>query len=80
MFNSENARARLESGFWERLRQETMDYDTMVKFIPSNFSLSEDGKIATCDHCEDEFDVDKGVAKLVNHLQRNHAGYIIEEE
>lgn len=68
------------SGGWEALRQETLPYDQVVEVIPDNFSLDENCETATCDHCDDEFEVDKGLARLVNHLQNNHCDSILNSE
>lgn len=68
------------SGGWEALRQQTMPYDEIVNVIPDNFSLDEAGKWATCEHCKDEFDIDRGLSRLVQHLQNNHCGSIINSE
>lgn len=79
MFNKENASFRLQTGFWDVYRQEVMSYDEIASFIQYNFDL-DDNDVATCIHCQDQFDVNKGVRYLVNHLQKNHSGYIIESD
>lgn len=75
----ERARDRLQSGFWEKLKQESMSYEQILEFVESNFCL-DDNSIGTCVHCGDKFEVEKGLSPLVDHLQNNHAGYIIEEK
>ena len=79
IFNSENATYRLQTGFWDKLRQEVMSFEQIVEFVPENFEIDENDTV-TCLHCGDKFDVSKKLASAVNHLQNNHAGYIIEHE
>lgn len=79
IFSRENKEDSLFTNFdWAAFSQGCLSYEEVAKCIPDNFSLDEDCKLATCDHCGDEFGVDRGLRFLVNHLQNNHSGYFIE--
>ena len=81
IFSRKNKGGSLFTNFnWDSLSQFCWSDEKKLNAVYENFGLDEDCRIAICLHCEDEFDTDKGMEKLINHLFKNHCGSIIEPE